>query len=134
MGKSVGRSYFRHTVYHTVDNMDRNKRLNEAFKKSARETAIKTIQKGNLSLAERKKIVTDLATNNFRYGRKYKYSCNLSSYEIDQLIRELNDHELYNDYFGKTMEEVSKERRIALAIILCIIAVAFAFVLLIVSR
>lgn len=100
-----GRYYARHTVYHTVDNRERNKRLNENYKKMLKQQAIDYLKKSNDSIDKKVDYLRSLTHDTYRYGTKYKYECNLKSTDISYIIRSANDEELFKAYFGRTIKE-----------------------------
>ena len=119
-----GRYYARHTVYHTINNRQRNKNLNENYKSEIKRNAIDYLRKSDESTDNKVTYLRGLTHDVYRYGRKYKYECNLSSLDVSYIIRSVNDDELHKAYFGKTIAETNAANvRISLWIIL--VAVLF---------
>lgn len=118
-----GRGYLRHTVYHTVDNANRNKALNNNYKKATKDNAIYYLRNNsNLSVAEKKSYLLKLTTDNYRYGRKYKYKCNLSYSDLADIIAAVGDNELHQAIFNKTIQEY-KDSNTNIAIILFVVSI-----------
>lgn len=124
-----GRYYARHAIYHSIDNQHRINKLNENYKSITKRQAISYLKIPELCLKEKVVYLNSLTQDNYRYGRKYKYKCNLNSSEISQIIRIVNDNELHKAYFGKTISEFDKSNAIFLGVFVGVILFVCSYLL-----
>lgn len=125
-----GRYYARHTVYHTIDNQTKNKNLNDNYKNVTIKNAINYLKSDNkLSIEEKVIYLRNLTQNNWRYGTKYKYDCNLKSTDIAYIVKSVGDAQLFKSYFGQTMEEYDASMSRITLISTIVIAVVFILLL-----
>lgn len=118
-----GRYYAKHTLNHTIDNQDKIKQLNNAFKSMTVNYANEYLRTTTDSIDQKIVYLRNLQTNNYRHGRKYKYDCNLSEYEIKQLIKNVGDEELFTAYAGLSISQDNDRNNTILAIIVLAIIV-----------
>ncbi len=89
------------------DNNRKIKDLNENYKKRIIEATINNLRSMD-NLQEKLDCINRLKTNNYRYGTKYKYECNLSEVEIKQILDKCNE-ELFIAYYGKSRVQFEKD-------------------------
>lgn len=119
-----GRYYAKHTINHFVDNQLKIKKLNENYKSVIKRNAINHL-KNDIPLNERVAYLRGLTHDVYRYGRKYKYKCNLTASDISYIIRSINDDELHVAYFGMTVKEYNSDN-LGISIAICVV---FAFII-----
>lgn len=111
------------------DNNRKIKDLNENYKKRIIEMSIKNLRSMD-TLQEKLDCINRLKTNNYRYGTKYKYECNLSEVEIKQILDKCNE-ELFIAYYGKSRVQFEKDNDatkttlLFWVFIICIILIMF---------
>lgn len=107
------------------DNNQKIKNANENFKKAIIEMAIKNLNNMD-NLNEKLNYIHRLKTDTYRRGTKYKYECNLSEYEIKQILDRCND-ELFTAYYGKNKEQYNEDSNMTLlwVIIISILLIIF---------
>ena len=121
-----GRFYFKHTLNHIVDNQLRINQLNISYKKSIIANAIQYLSTTSDNQEEKVIFLQKLTHDTYRYGRKYKYDCNLHRSEIGRIIKTVGDEDLFVAYFGHTKQDDSFK-------IVAVIFIIFIFVILLCS-
>lgn len=121
-----GKYYFKHAVFHTVDNRDRINALNENFKNMIKQNALNYLRTTEDSLEKQAEFLKSLTHDNYRVGNKYKYDCSLNIIEISSLIRVVNNNELHKMVLGKSFEEYDQQN-ITFWVVIGIILVLGAF-------
>lgn len=125
-----GKYYLKHTINHSIDNKNRINNLNNNYKNVIKQNAIDYLKNTNENAYKKANYLKNLTHDVYRYGRKYRYECNLSNSDIDTIIRIVNDNELHKVYFNNTIEEADILNRKILFIVLAVLAFIVLLILL----
>jgi hypothetical protein len=87
--------------------------------------AISYIKNSNDTLAQKVAYLHSLKSNQYRYGRKYKYECNLNEGQIGFIIRNSENENLFLAYYGKTKKEADKNQMCTIVVVLSVLAIIY---------